>query len=97
MRSQFTNTLNLGRFEYTGAIRPHLSFYNGRRNEELTMEAVQQGLSQTYRDLPRRTASWHRNVEEMAARDPWPGSLLMRARALDATADNVERPKSQLA
>jgi hypothetical protein len=57
------------------------------------MEAVQPGLSQTYRDLARTYRELASQCLAMAARDPWPGSLLMRARALDATADDVERPE----
>jgi hypothetical protein len=61
------------------------------------METVQPGLSQKYRDLAQTYRELASQCREMAARDPRPGSLLMRASAFYATADDVERPKRRLA
>jgi hypothetical protein len=75
-----------------------VSLYNQRRieDEELSMDAVQPGLSQTH-DLAQTYRELASQCREMAARDPRPGSLLMRANALDATADYVEHSEKQLA
>jgi hypothetical protein len=60
------------------------------------MKVTQQELpmardrARSYRDLASR-------CREMAARDRRPGSLLLRAAALDATAEHLERAEREFA
>lgn len=54
------------------------------------MEAIQPALAQSYHDIAESYRKLASQCREMAKRERRPGPLLIRAAALDATADYVE-------
>ena len=61
------------------------------------METVQPGIRRTNREVAQSYRELASHCREMAKRDRRPGSLLLRAAALDATAAYVERAETQVA
>ena len=61
------------------------------------MEAIQPALAPSDHDIAESYRQLAAHCREMAKRDGRPGSLLLRAAALDATAEYVEQAKRQLA
>ncbi len=61
------------------------------------METVQPASRQTYREVAQSYRELALRCRDMAKRDRRPGSLLLRAAALEATAEYVEGPGAQSA
>jgi hypothetical protein len=64
---------------------------------EIAMETVQPAVRQTYREVAQSYRDLASRCRDMAKRDRRPASLLLRAAALEATAEYVERPGAQSA
>ncbi len=61
------------------------------------MKTVQPAARPTYREVAQSYRELASHCRDMAKRDRRPGSLLLRAAALEATAEYVERPGVQSA
>jgi hypothetical protein len=64
---------------------------------EIAMETVQPAVRETYREVAQSYRDLASRCRDMAKRDRRPASLLLRAAALEATAEYVERPGAQSA